>query len=116
MNSAETKTYAYNNASIAKIDTLRKRLNESNIIVEYKIVITNEGTIPGYAKKIVDYLPRDLKFNSELNTNWYIGNDGNIYNNQLANEEIQPGESKEITLILTKQAQKTLTFNILITS
>lgn len=107
VNSAENKTYTYDNAHIAKIDTLRKRLNESNIIVEYKLMITNEGAIPGYAKKIVDYLPQDLKFNSELNTDWYVGNDGNIYSNKLANEEIHPGESKEITLVLTKQMTET---------
>ncbi len=103
VNSAESKTYTYDNQSIAKIDTLRKRLNESNIIVEYKLVVTNEGAIPGYVKKVVDYLPEDLKFTSELNTDWYVGNDGNLYSNKLANEEIQPGESREITLVLTKQ-------------
>ena len=103
VNSAETKTYNYDNKQIAKIDTLRRRLNESNIIVEYKLVVTNEGAIPGYAKKVVDYLPKDLKFSSELNTDWYVGTDGNIYSNKLANEEIKPGESKEITLVLTKQ-------------
>jgi len=103
VNSAETKTYNYENEQLVKIDTLRRRLNESNIIVEYKIVVTNEGAIPGYAKKVVDYLPKDLKFSSELNTDWYAGNDGNVYSNKLANDEIKPGESREITLVLTKQ-------------
>src|SRR5574344_1356935 len=77
-------------------------MNSSTIIAEYKITVTNKGNVAGYAKKIVDYLPKDMKFNSELNSQWYLGTDGNAYNLELANTEIQPGESKEIKIILTK--------------
>ena len=76
------------------------------MIVEYKITVTNEGAIPGYAKKIADYLPSELKFSTELNQDWYEGKDGAIYNNSLANTVINPGESKEIKLILTKAMTK----------
>ena len=38
-----------------------------------------------------------------MNNGWYVGSDGNAYTNQLEDILIQPGETKEIKLILTKQ-------------
>ena len=72
------------------------------MVVKYKFTITNEGGIEGYVKKLADYLPAELKFSSELNKDWYEGKDGVIYNASLANTVIKPGESKEVTLVLTK--------------
>ena len=72
------------------------------MVVKYKFTITNEGVIEGYVKKLADYLPAELKFSSELNKDWYEGKDGVIYNASLANTVIKPGESKEVTLVLTK--------------
>ena len=56
-------------------------------------------------KKIVDYLPEGMTFNSSLeaNANWYTGTDGNIYSTALAENELAPGESATIKLVLTKQ-------------
>ena len=59
------------------------------------------GEVDGYAKKVVDYMPSDLKFSSELNKDWYQTN-GQLYNASLANTKIAAGESKTITLTLTK--------------
>ena len=70
--------------------------------MEYKIKVTNEGNIAGYAKNIVDYMPKGMQFISELNPSWYIAQNGNIYSNELANTAINPGETKEIKLILLK--------------
>ena len=47
-------------------------------------------------------MPSGLTFRSELNSNWYIM-DGNLYTKQLENVKLQPGETKEIKLVLTKQ-------------
>ena len=45
-----------------------------------------------------------MKFNSEINQDWYLSADGKtIFTNSLENEVINPGESKEITLILSMQ-------------
>ena len=63
--------------------------------------VTNHGEIPGYAKTIVDYVPSSLKYNSSINKEWY--QKGNyLYSDSLANTIIEPGETKEITLTLTK--------------
>ena len=49
-------------------------------------------------------MPSGMKFNSELNKDWYASDNGtNLYNSSLANEIINPGETKEITLLLSKK-------------
>jgi len=100
-NGKNTTEHVYN-SKLAKIDFESKYAKTSSMVVEYKFTITNEGGIAGYVKKLADYLPEKLKFNSELNKDWYEGKDGVIYNASLANTIINPGESKEVTLILTK--------------
>ena len=98
-----TKVYNYNDSKAAKIEVLGSSLGKSNIVIEYKIVVTNEGAVPGYVKKIVDYLPEELGFNTELNKDWYLSDNGNLYNASLANTVIEPGQSKEVTLIVSKK-------------
>lgn len=101
-NSAGTKVYNYNKEQLAKVDIKAKKLAGSTVIIEYTIEVTNNGEVPGYAKTIADYLSPELKFNSELNTSWYQGTDNNLYCVELADDIINPGESKQVKLILTK--------------
>ena len=97
-----TSNYFNGESQLEKVEILAQNVNKSNIIVEYKIRVTNEGQVPGYARRIVDYLPTDAGFNTEINQDWYISsNNRNVYNSSLANEVIQPGKSKEVTLVLT---------------
>lgn len=98
-----TRTDDHDNSKTAKVEVLGSNVGKSNIVVEYKIVVKNEGEVAGYAKKIVDYLPEGVGFNTELNKDWYLSDNGNVYNASLANEIINPGETKEIKLILTKK-------------
>lgn len=100
-NSKGTVVKEYDNSNIAKLELDAKQLNNTNVIIEYKIKVSNVGEATGYAKKIVDYMPNDMKFNSELNKDWYQ-NGKNIYTNSLENQPIKAGETKELTLILTK--------------
>ena len=103
------KTYNFNNSKLAKVEIKAKKLAGSTVIVEYGIKVTNEGNTEGYVKNIVDYMPTDLEFKADLNPTWYNGNDGNLYNNELANTIIRPGESKEVKLVLTKTMTETNT-------
>ncbi len=99
-----TDVYDYKDEKVAKLDLKDKTAVGSTVMIEYKIKVTNEGGVAGYAKKIVDYLPSDMKFSSELNKDWYTGDNGtNLYNASLANTLIKPGETKEITLLLTRK-------------
>ena len=47
-------------------------------------------------------MPSDLTFSSEMNSNWFLSTDQNLYSRELANQIINPGETKEITLTLYK--------------
>ena len=96
-----TRVDEYNNSELGKVEVLGQNLGKSNAVVEYKIVVTNEGSVPGYVNKIVDYLPEKVDFNTELNTDWYLSENGNIYNSSLADQIINPGESKEVKLIVS---------------
>lgn len=100
-NGKDVVEHTYNSKN-AKIDFEAKYIAQSSMVVEYSITITNEGGVAGYAKKIADYIPTELKFNSELNKDWYEGTNGTVYNSSLANTIINPGESKTVTLILTQ--------------
>lgn len=96
-----TTVKQYNNETIAKAELDAKQINGATVVIEYKIAVTNNGEIDGYVKKIADYVPSDLKFSSELNKEWYqTGN--TLYTNSLANEKIKSGETKVVTLTLSK--------------
>lgn len=100
--SNETKTVGYVNKQLVREEIARKYMSGATVLVEYTLQIRNIGELAGYATEIIDYLPQDMKFYSELNTEWYMGEDGNLYNTSLAVEEIKPEETKIVKLILSK--------------
>lgn len=97
------KTYDYENIKLAKVEIPAKELSNATVIIDYKIVVTNEGAISNYVKKVVDYIPKDMKFNSELNRDWYESTNGDLYNSSLSNTKLESGESVELTLTLTRK-------------
>lgn len=101
-NNAGTTEYKYNNEQLAKLEIKAKQMASSTVFVEYVIEVKNNGAVPGSAQVIADYLPKELKFSSEMNTDWYQGTDGNLYTEKLKDVTIEPGETKQVSLILTK--------------
>ena len=99
--SAGTTVREYNNETMAKVELDAKQVNGATVIIEYNIAVTNNGEVEGYAKKVVDYMPSDLKFSSELNKDWYQSGDV-LYTTSLSNEKIAAGETKNLKLTLTK--------------
>ena len=108
-NDKETNTYEMENPKLAKIDINPKYADSSKIYVEYTVTVANRGEIAGYVKSLVDYLPDGLDLDTSINSGWYIGSDGNAYTTQLADDLIQPGETRDIKLVLTKQMTDTST-------
>ena len=100
--SSGTKIAEYNNSELAKVEVDAKRLDGAIIIMDYNIIIKNEGELSGYVNEVIDYIPSDLEFNSEMNKDWFISTDGNLHNISLSNQIINPGEEKVITLTLLK--------------
>ncbi|MBQ9658938.1 MAG: hypothetical protein IJV31_09295 [Clostridia bacterium] len=100
--SKETKSTTYENKQLARTEIASKQLSGASIIVEYTLRVTNSGELAGYVTKLQDNLPKDMKFSSELNKEWYMDADGNLYNTSLASTIINPGESKDVKLVLIK--------------
>lgn len=95
----------YDNADLTKIDLDAKKMKNSTVTLTYKIVLTNIGNVPGRALKLVDHLPNDMEFvdGAKENKDWYLGSDGKLYNESLKEENIAPGETKELTLVLVRK-------------
>ena len=91
------------NSNFAKLDIRAKNINNSSVLIEFNIKVKNIGDIDGIANKIVFEKSNGLTFNSELNSDWYVGNDGKLYTTQLKDIYIKPGEEKEIKLVLSKE-------------
>ena len=85
---------------IVKVEINRKKLNSTVVKFEYQIRVTNEGEIEGYAKEISDYIPEGLKFNQEDNPTWKEVS-GKVTTDQLKDTLLQPGQSAEVTIVLT---------------
>ena len=100
--SSGTKEQSYNQSQLAKVEIKSKEIQGAIVVVEYKIVVTNEGEIPTSANKVIDYIPNGLEFSSELNNDWSINRTGELVNNSLSGQKIEPGQSTELTLLLTK--------------
>ena len=101
-NSSETKTYDFNGTQLAKVEIDTKKMSNCIVLIEYQITVKNEGELAGYVNEIVDYIPKDLKFSSEINKDWYISTDGILHNVSITGLKINPGESKTLSLTLSK--------------
>ena len=55
---------------IVKVEIYRKNINDVTVKFRYKIRVTNEGEIAGYAREITDYVPEGLRFLPEDNPGW----------------------------------------------
>ncbi len=99
------ETDEYEGSKLAKTEIAAKYVSGSTVFVEYTMIVSNVGDVAGYAKKIIDYIPEGMSFNSSLRDNqgWYTGTDGNLYYTGLENTELKSNESKTIKLVLTKQ-------------
>ena len=85
---------------IVKVDLKKSSLKNIVVKFEYKIRITNEGEIAGYAKEISDYIPEGLRFDQAENPLWQEV-EGKVTTDQLKDTLLNPGESAEVSIILT---------------
>lgn len=96
-----TTSYDYQFKNFIKVEIPAKQMLGSTILVQYTIRVTNNGDVDAYVNELVDYAPTGLKFNSELNTDWYES-DEKLITNKLSKDSIKPGESRAINLTLIK--------------
>ena len=101
-NSKGTKEYNFNDEKFAKIEIHSKQFVGSTVVIEYNIRVTNVGELAGSVNEIVAQIPEQLDFHSELNTDWVKSMSYNLSNVSYRTQEIQPGESIEAKLVLSK--------------
>ena len=99
----KTVVKTYDGSKLLKREFLGTRVNNDTVLVEYTIKVINEGNVAGYATSIVDYIPDEMTFDSELNSDWFIMGEDSIYTTKFSNDLINPGETREIKLVLTKK-------------
>ena len=87
---------------IAKVELDKKKLNKTVVKFVYKIRVTNEGEIPGYATEVTDYIPEGLEFHVEDGNNkqygWVKSGDDKIVTRALETVLLNPEESKELEI------------------
>lgn len=101
-NSSGTTTYEYEDTNFAKVEISARKIAGTTMVVEYELQITNEGDVDSYVGDVTDYLPDGLVFTSETNKDWYMDGNGVLHNKTIAEQAIKPGETKSVTLVLTK--------------
>lgn len=97
------KEYDYDDLDLAKLAIKPKDLENAIVKIQYKIRVSNVGTVAGKVSSIVDYLPNGMMFNEEENPFWVRGTDGNLYYSGLKDTTIAAKDFQDVTLILQKK-------------
>ena len=101
-NDEGTKTYNYEDSTNAKLEIKSKYYKSTTLELTYKIIVKNEGEVPGYVNKIVDYMPEGMTIDFNNSPGWYQSQDGGLYYTGLVGKEITPGGTEEVILKLKK--------------
>ena len=105
-NDEGTKYYDYRDMQNGRLEIRSKYYKSSVVNITYKFRITNEGDVPGYVNKVVDYLPSGVQVVLNKSEGWYVGSDNGLYYTGLVDQEIAPGETKEFTLMLRRSLEE----------
>ena len=99
----ETTGIRDNSASepIAKVEIDKKKIDKTTVKFVYKIRVTNEGELEGYATEITDFIPSGLEFYAEDNKayGWTKQGDTIVTTRALETKLLKPGESAELTIV-----------------
>ena len=96
------KQYSYDRAKLAKIEIRAQEIEGAVVTIKYDIVVTNNGELPVTIGEIEDTILGGLEFSKNDNLNWGVQQNGKATNKSLMNQEINAGESKQVSVSLTK--------------
>ena len=83
-----------------KVEMHRSKVETANISIKYKIRISNVGEIEGTVNTLTEVIPNGYSFYQEDNSIVWEDNKGILTTSELQDETIQPGEYKEIEIVL----------------
>ena len=78
----------------------RSKTDTADIKITYKIRVTNKGEIEGTAGEIIEIIPAGYSYYQEDNNIHWEERDGTLVTNALENETIEPGEYRELEIVL----------------
>ena len=89
------------NEPVAKVELDKKKLDKTTVKFVYKIRVTNEGEISGYATEVTDFIPEGLEFKAEDNKKhgWVKEGDNKVITRALENVLLEPGKSAELEIV-----------------
>ena len=92
------------NGKLAKIEVHRKSLSDTQITVEYSIVVKNTGEIAG-STTLTESVPEGFSIKKKDNKDWQIiGNTA-----EMKIEDLKPGEQKEYKVVIQwKKGEKNI--------
>ena len=82
------------------VDIHRSKADTADVKVSYKIRVTNTGEIEGTAGEIVEVIPAGYSYYQEDNDIYWEERNGTFVTDALKDNIIQPGEYKEIQIVL----------------
>ena len=88
------------NDKMYQININRNKANKTEVEVTYKIKITNKGELAGRATKIGQSIPKGFIYRQEDNKIKWVQENGILVTDAIKEENIEPGQSKEIELVL----------------
>ena len=90
-------------SNLVNVSIPKNSLNKVSVKFKYQVKVENQGTIPGKALEVTDHIPAGLKFVAEDNTEfgWVAVDDKTVVTDYLKDTELKPGESAEVTIVLT---------------
>ncbi len=96
------------NEPVAKVEIDKKKIDKTTVQFVYKIRVTNEGEIEGYASEITDYIPEGLEFREEDNKayGWVKEGENKVKTRALETVLLKPGESAEVEIVFTWKKDK----------
>ena len=96
------------NEPVAKVEIDRKKIDRTTVKFVYKIRVTNEGEIAGYATEITDFIPSGLEFKAEDNKKYGWVKEGNdkVTTRALETVLLEPGKSAEVEIVFTWKKDK----------
>ncbi len=83
-----------------KLDVHSSKAGTADIKLKYTIRVTNNGEIEGTAERITELIPIGYRFHQEDNEIHWEEVDGTLTTDVLKGENIQPGQYKEIPIVL----------------
>ena len=90
----------HNKDELYAVDIHRSKVDTADVKITYKIRVSNTGEIEGTAGQIIEVIPEGYSYYQEDNTIYWEERNGSFVTDTLKDEIIEPGEYKEIEIVL----------------